>query len=309
MEFAEVSDETYSNEYDCGFIKHDLDFDAQNVLDAHRAELIDNHYDMSCLEQHTIQFKRRGNHSTSSTTNDSNNNQTTSEDHQSDDNKSKLLQFDCNFESGNIGQVSHYRDNEYDISIRGDTNNGRHSVWFYFRVKGGIAGNRMVCHIYNYSKAKALYSEGFTPIVRSKTKPIWTRLPEYHVNWFKCNRHRRNCFSFYFIFDRTGDEYYFAYAYPYTYSYLQKFLGDIEALNLSYCRRELLARSVQQRRLDCLRIEEVDENTLPINNRLVLVISSRVHPVMCLHNTTQAINYFECFIGRDAKFVCGAWTD
>eukprot|EP01083_Nonionella_stella_P011117 31613_1 len=260
---------TESNPYDSGFIKHDVDFDSQNLLDLSRSKMIDNHFDMSCLKDHTMQFKKKT----------ANTNHTDHAEHDDDrECKTKLLEFDADFESGNIGSVHHYRGNEYDITIRGDSNNERHSVWFYFRVKGGVAGNKVTCHVHNYSKGKSLYSEGFTPLIRSKTKPIWTRLPSNHVSWFKCNRHKRNCFTISVVFDRSGDEYFFAYSFVYTYSYLQKFLGDIQKLNLSFVKRELLARTVRQRRLDCLRIEECVPNTPPIDERPVIVFSARVHP-------------------------------
>jgi len=260
------------HEYDCGFMKHDVDFDAQMLLNEHRPKLIGNHFDLSPLAPHTIQFPKR--------TRSSGNGSSSSDDKggSHDEDRIKLLKFDCDFESGNIGDVAHYKDCEYDATIRGDTENARHSIWFYFRVRGGIAGHKMVVHFSNYSKAKSLYSEGFTPLVRSKSKPIWTRLPEHSVSWFKCNRHRRSCFTISFVFDRSGDEYFFAYSFPFTYSFLQKQLGDIEALKLPFVKRQLLARSVRQRRLDCLRIEEEGPEYPPIDERPVVVISSRVHP-------------------------------
>ena len=264
------------HQYDCQFIKQDVDFDAQTLLNQHRSTLINDHFDVSCLEKHTIQFPKRARaaHSSSSSSADDKGGGGGS----TDDDKVKLLQFDCDFESGNIGDVAHYKDCEYDATIRGDTANPRHSVWFYFRVRGGMAGNKVVVHFSNYSKCKSLYSEGFTPLIRSKSRPIWTRLPEHSVSWFKCNRHRRSCFTVSFVFGRSGDEYFFAYSFPYTYSYLQKWLGDIEAMQLPFVKRQLLARSVQQRRLDCLRVEEEGPGLLPLGQRPAVVISSRVHP-------------------------------
>ena len=203
------------NQYDSGFMKHDLDFDAQNILDSNRDKLINNHYDISCLSEYCIKFDKLSQKLRKVNKNNNENNEKDTDDSQ--ENEIKKLSFDCNFESGNIGEIIYFKDNEYDIKIRGDTNNERHSIWFYFRVIGGIKGDKIICHITNYSKNKSLYSEGFTPLIRSKKRPIWVRLPEYNVNWFKCNRHRKNCFTFSFVFDKNDDEYFFAYSYPYTY--------------------------------------------------------------------------------------------
>ena len=120
----------------------------------------------------------------------------------------QTLVFDADFESGNLCEVSDFRDGEYDVAIRGNSGNARHSIWFYFRVRG-VAGQRLVCHVSQYSKAKSLlvFSEGA-------------------VRGFKCNRHRRNCVTFATVFARGGDEHFFAF----TDSYLQKLLADVERL-------------------------------------------------------------------------------
>ena len=189
--------------------------------------------------------------------------------------------FDCNFESGNIGDIIKTKNNEYDIQIRGDNANKKHSIWFYFRIKNAIKSQNIILHIYGYSKGKSQLSEGFTPVIRSKTKPMWIRMPNENINWFKCNKHKNNCFTISIAFETNNDEYYIAYSYPYTYTYLQKFLIEIENLKLPYVKRYLLARTVQQRRLDCIRIDDTknDENNL---EKHVIVISARVHPV-CIY--------------------------
>lgn len=71
------------------------------------------------------------------------------------------------------------------------------------------------------------------------------------VLYYKCTRHRRRyCLSVVFMFDREQDEYFFSYSYPYTYTDLQRFLHNLEAMELPYMRRELLGRTIQHRRLD-----------------------------------------------------------
>ena len=77
--------------------------------------------------------------------------------------------------------------------------------------------------------------------------------------------------SFAFEFDRPDDEYFFAYSFPYTYTDVQRcvacrytiwladgnltvcrrsYLHDLDARKLPFYRRELLCKTVQNRRYD-----------------------------------------------------------
>jgi len=165
------------------------------------------------------------------------------------------LVFDCDFESGNIGTAIRYDEMEYEIKIRPDSNSPRHRIWYYFRVRNFKKDQRVIFHFSNYSKSKALFSQGFTPMVRTNVRTGWSRIPSQQMFYYRCSRHKkRHCFSFTFHFDESNEEYFFAYSYPYTYTYLQKWLHSIELLNLPFLRRDLLCRTVLQRRLDLLTI-------------------------------------------------------
>ena len=52
------------------------------------------------------------------------------------------LQFSADFEGGNIGDVRRVADNEYEISVRHDTNNPRQRLWFYFKAQKRGPGRR-----------------------------------------------------------------------------------------------------------------------------------------------------------------------
>lgn len=128
------------------------------------------------------------------------------------------LCFRCNFESGNLSKVQIASDIEYDLFVRPDTNNGAYRLWFYFSVSNVKKNQKVLFTICNFSKARSLYRQGMTPIVKSDTRPGWERLPEKFVYYYRSNRHNKNyVLSFFFMFDREDDVYYFAYCYPYTY--------------------------------------------------------------------------------------------
>ncbi|ETO14698.1 cytosolic carboxypeptidase 6 isoform 2, partial [Reticulomyxa filosa] len=234
----------------------DLDLRPQSITDKYRNLLCADHSINTDLEKFTVQLPCEE----QMEPNTSNNN------YSSDNNDShySLLTFDCQFESGN-GEVSYYGLGEFDLTIRSDTNNQKHKVWYYFRARGGLKGQKITFHVSTYSKQNGLFNDGFAPVVRSKAKPVWVRLPPYCVLSFRCDRHKKYCFNFSFVIEADNEEYFFAYAYPYTlrrkkthFSYIvtMKFLHEIESLNLSFVKKELLCRSIQQRRVDCLRIEE-----------------------------------------------------
>ena len=120
-----------------------------------------------------------------------------------------------------------------------------------------------------------------TPIVRSTSRPYWTRIPQKQVFWYRSPDHRRNyVLSFAFCFDRPEDIYQFAYAYPYTYSRLQRYLDNLESKDLPYVKRELLAYTVQRRRVDLITITNRKLDQQPPNGspHHVVFITARVHP-------------------------------
>eukprot|EP01083_Nonionella_stella_P002743 7888_1 len=187
------------------------------------------------------------------------------------------LMFDCDFESGNLGEATQIDKFEWELKIRGDTENSRYKVWFYFRVRNSKRNQRVVFHICNYSKTKTLFREGFTPVVRSTSRWHWTRIPPSQIFYYRCSRHKkRYCFSVTFMFDNEQDEYYFAYSFPYTYTDLQKFLFGLDSKKLSFYKRELLCRTIQHRRLDIITI--TDDSSKRLRQKGAVVITARVHP-------------------------------
>ncbi|CAF0742118.1 unnamed protein product [Adineta steineri] len=188
------------------------------------------------------------------------------------------LIFDASFECGNLGRVDYVNDNEYDLFIRPDTCGPRFRSWFLFTVENVKADQRVIFHIVNFSKAKSLYRDGMTPLVKSTSRKRWQRLPTRNVFYYRCPDHRKNyVMSFTFCFDREDDVYQFAYSFPYTYTKLQNYLDNIEQRQLDYVQRRPLVYSVQKRRLDLLTI--ANPALLSKGQRKkVVIITARVHP-------------------------------
>ncbi|CAN0073672.1 unnamed protein product, partial [Scytosiphon promiscuus] len=133
------------------------------------------------------------------------------------------------FFSGNIGEVVQLSECEYNIKIRPDTNNNRHRLWFYFSVCNVRAQQQVLFSIVNFSKTKSLYREGLAPVVSSRRRPQWIRIPSSQVFYYRSPKGPGNrmayVMSFLYRFDGDKDgPYYFAYAFPYTYTDLQRYL-------------------------------------------------------------------------------------
>ena len=113
------------------------------------------------------------------------------------------LIFSGDFEGGNISRAQRVNENEYEISLRGDTLSVRHRLWFHFTVRNCVAGQQSVFSIINFSKSKSLYRQGMTPVVRSTLRPSWHRLPSRHTFFYKLKIQgdKRYIMSFAFVFD------------------------------------------------------------------------------------------------------------
>ena len=111
--------------------------------------------------------------------------------------------FDDDFESGNLGEVKHTSDFEYEIALRPDTNAPRFRLWFYFRVRPLVMDQRAVFSIVNFSKQRTLYRDGMTPVVRSTSRPKGERVPTKNVFCYKSAKHKAAfVMTFAFVFDR-----------------------------------------------------------------------------------------------------------
>ena len=90
------------------------------------------------------------------------------------------IRFHAAFESGNLGEVVRLSAVEYELRIRPDTHNPRHRVWWHFRARAARSGHRVIFHIVNQSKTRSSYRDGMAPVVRSRRRPSWVRMPFIH---------------------------------------------------------------------------------------------------------------------------------
>lgn len=88
---------------------------------------------------------------------------------------------------------------------------------------------RCIFNIVNISKARNLFRDGLTPLVKSSGRPKWQRLPRHHVFYHRSPMHQNHyVLSFAFAFEKEDEVYQFAVAPPYSFSRLQAYLGVLE---------------------------------------------------------------------------------
>ena len=244
-------------------------------------------------------------------------------------------------------------DNEYEISVRHDTNNPRQRLWFYFKAQNARAGQKVLIHIVNFSKTKSLYRDGMSPLVRTASVPTWERINPKSVFYYKQKdrptkkqddsgrgspgpdggrdspedgeggRKTPCVLSIVYTFERK-EAHWFSYSYPFGYTMQQHLLDALERKKLPYVKRELLCRTLQNRRCDVLTIgEDVNVNVndgdnareeteaggpaqgdaprspsekpaeSPPTRRSVVMITCRVHPgeTPCSHTLRGFIDF------------------
>ncbi|CAI2366514.1 unnamed protein product [Moneuplotes crassus] len=98
------------------------------------------------------------------------------------------LEFDANFECGNLHSAIKMTDTEYHLFIYPDTNTSGHTQWFYFKVSGMKKNTEYTFKIMNLSKKHSAFQKGMNPCVFStKTWNVhgvgWDITETYNVNY------------------------------------------------------------------------------------------------------------------------------
>lgn len=161
------------------------------------------------------------------------------------ENKSGHIEFDADFECGNIDQVRQRSPVEYDLWMRNDTNGSSNLQWFYFRMQNpGNFTDMIRINIVNFTKGNSLFYYGMKPSFWSRKSHMangqsWFQggfnvdydVSPYHGEINKMNPHKPKSYyvmSFDYKFDYGDDEVYVAYTVPYTYTQLQSHIRQIK---------------------------------------------------------------------------------
>jgi len=75
------------------------------------------------------------------------------------------LQFESNFESGNLASAYYTADDRYDLTLSADTNSHGQVQWFYFAVYGLEPSKNYIFNILNLEKVDSLYNSGLKPLL------------------------------------------------------------------------------------------------------------------------------------------------
>eukprot|EP00095_Tigriopus_kingsejongensis_P009965 maker-scaffold17_size721972-snap-gene-2.11 protein:Tk09965 transcript:maker-scaffold17_size721972-snap-gene-2.11-mRNA-1 annotation:"cytosolic carboxypeptidase 6" len=165
--------------------------------------------------------------------------------------------FDGSYETMNLGRVDFITNQEYDIFIRPDTANPRNRFWFHFTVENTQREQRVLFNVVNLSKARSLFREGLTPVVRSTSRPQWQRMPSNHVFYYKSPIHTYHCvLTFGFSFDLEDERYSFALAQPYSLSRYNMYVENILKSSFPFFKVETVAKSIQGRKVEMITITD-----------------------------------------------------
>ncbi len=227
------------------------------------------------------------------------------------------LQFDSNFESGNLKTAYRLygRENllsqrhldglehgnhcipldvhqEYDLILRNDINTSGNIQWYYFAVTTPAATHvyplTVRFNIINLQKNDSLYNYGMKPVIFSSNKPQlgWHHAGSdicYYNNGTKYGRKRikyRYTLAFTYTFTDPDEKVFFAHCFPYTYSDLQIYLAKLEKDERvsNIMHRNLLCTTLGGNRCDLLTITNKSTDQSESNRKPSIIISARIHP-------------------------------
>lgn len=205
------------------------------------------------------------------------------------------IQFESRFESGNLRMAIKVHDYEYDLIVNNDTNSGKASNWFFFRLTLRNTGKINLSeqpktykfNIINCQKTDTLFSKGLKVLCFSSSLKKWTRRTKgnfYFLNGIASDEKKLYTLTFTYKIDYNFSEenLYFAYCFPYTYSNLQNYLSTLlnnpVLAQKNIIRHEIVGKSLSENNLDMIIITKFDCNFDEIAFRPCIVLTARVHP-------------------------------
>ena len=104
------------------------------------------------------------------------------------------IQFDANFESGNLASAERVNEFEYDLFIQPDITTTTR-MWFYYRCQQCPINQPVLFNIVGINKNNTTFSTLQRVLVRSSSRPKWQRLPQEQQ--FYCHSSKHKCYSSY----------------------------------------------------------------------------------------------------------------
>lgn len=192
------------------------------------------------------------------------------------------LQFDSDFECGNLDLAVRTEPYCYDLYLRVDSNTHGHCLWYYFRTKSAT-NQKVTLSVCNLKTSMTLYNQGYMhPYFKSSKKGDWMQLAASSCTFkslgyqFLRSRFPRKqishyCLTFEYSYSE-GEEVEFAYCIPYGYSTLLDLLQELR-----------LAANVQGQNLQVDNLcESLSGMDIPIvtfgKGKQQVLVTARTHP-------------------------------
>ena len=187
-----------------------------------------------------------------------------------------IINFESNFECGNLQLVYLDEMNNYQLFLHNDTNTTGYSQWFFFRITNVKKNQKINLNIMNFQRKTTKYSNGlkiwYYSTKKNKEKNIsWhhtTEKVDYYQNglyrYINGKRQYYYTLSFDYSIEYDDDEIYFANCIPFTYSDIIKDLNE-------YTKKENDKYYFFERKKLCSTLIGNDVDYFNINNNIDLL--------------------------------------
>ena len=207
-----------------------------------------------------------------------------------------IINFESNFECGNLQLVYLDEMNNYQLFLHNDTNTTGYSQWFFFRIINVKKNQKINLNIMNFQRKTTKYSNGLKIWYYSTKKNNEKNISWHHttekVNYYQNGLYRyingKRQYYYTLSFDYTieydDDEIYFANCIPFTYSDIIKDLNEYtkkENDKYYYFERKKLCSTLIGNDVDYFNINNnidllnFEENN---NKKKGIVLFARQHP-------------------------------
>ena len=207
-----------------------------------------------------------------------------------------IINFESNFECGNLQLVYLDEMNNYQLFLHNDTNTTGYSQWFFFRITNVKKNQKINLNIMNFQRKTTKYSNGLKIWYYSTKKNNEKNISWHHttekVNYYQNGLYRyingKRQYYYTLSFDYTieydDDEIYFANCIPFTYSDIIKDLNEYtkkENDKYYYFERKKLCSTLIGNDVDYFNINNnidllnFEENN---NKKKGIVLFARQHP-------------------------------